>query len=439
MAVKKLDGAGVLYTDRRQFYLRPNVVQELWTDVAPFTTLISNRSIVTGLADPLFKLFEHRHPWVKQEFVVAGPSGATIANNDTGITCTVSGTPVGLPASTDPAYINLTGEIWDTTKTTKRGQIYISNNSAGTLTLKNLSTTSITGVVAGDIVVVTGNAQGEGSLSPKAWADELKVVWGSTQMFETPIEITGILYQASLRGYNKELERLRLQKNQEHKMQKERTFLFGGSVIGTGLADSRDGSSNESFSDTTRTDANGNAVRTTMGLITALEKYGISTTTNDDQNLFTINSATYKYSNFVDDMEKVFHYYPDGGVKYAFCAPGAMSYWSKMDGSAFMVGKSGWQVRIGDTQRDQLGFSIRMLETPHGMLALVPTPALRGPYNNRMVVVSDNNLSLVQYEPPQFKVNIKTDDGYKGEKDEYFSDEGIGMTLIESHKMFTIV
>lgn len=439
MAVKTLSGAGVLYTDRRVFYLRPNVVQELWSDVTPFTTLVSNRNIVSGLADPLYKLFEHRDPWVKQEFTIASPSSATIASNDTGITLTASGTPTGLPAITDPAYINLTGQIWDTTKTTRRGVVYVSANSAGTLTVKNLDTSSITGVVAGDIFVVIGNAQGEGSLAPKAWADELKVVYGSTQIFETPLEITGILYQASLRGYNKELERLRMQKNKEHKMQKERTFLFGMSTLGTGLADSRDGTSTESFADSPRTDANGNSVRTTMGLVTALEKYGISTSTNDDQNIFNITEASYKYANFVDDMEKVFHYYPDGGVKYAFCGPGAMSYWSKLDGAAFMVGKSGWQVKIGDVQRSDLGFNIRMLETPHGMLALVLTPALRGPYNKYMVVPKDGNLSLCQFETPQFKVNVKVDDGYKGEKDVYFSDEGIGMTLIESHKLFKIV
>jgi hypothetical protein len=80
-----------------------------------------------------------------------------------------------------------------------------------------------------------------------------------------------------------------------------------------------------------------------------------------------------------------------------------------------------------------------MMETPHGILALVPTPALRGPYNKHMIVVSDDNLQHVQYEAPQFKVNIKTEDGYKGEKDVYFSDEGVGMTLIESHKLFKIV
>ena len=434
MAAKNLSGAGVLYSDRRNFYLSPNVVQELWTDVAPFTTMVSNRNTVTGLADPLFKLFEHRQPWVKQQFNITG--AFVVPNNDTGIGSVTIGTIVGLAATLDSSYLGLIGEVWDATLTTKRGVALIAAvNGSTDLTLKLLGTTAFT-TVSGDYFLVVGNGQGEGSVAPDAWADELKVVYGSTQMLETPVEVTGILYQAALRGYSKELERLRMSKNQEHKMQIERTLLFGQSVIGTGLADSRDGTSNESFSDTSRT-VGGLAVRTTMGLVTAIEKYGA--TSGDDQNIFQVPEATYKYSNFVDDMEKVFHYYPDGGVKYAFCGPGAMSYWSKLDGSMFFTGKSGWQVKIGDTQRDSLGYSIRMLETPHGVLALAPTPALRGPYNKKMIVVSDSHLSLVQYEAPQFKVNIKTDNGYKGEKDVYFDDCGLGMTLIESHKEFNIV
>ena len=65
---KNLTSSGVLYTDRRDFYIRPNVVKELWTDVSPFTTVIANQNTVSGMADPQFKMFEHRIPWVKPYF-----------------------------------------------------------------------------------------------------------------------------------------------------------------------------------------------------------------------------------------------------------------------------------------------------------------------------------------------------------------------------------
>ena len=90
-------------------------------------------------------------------------------------------------------------------------------------------------------------------------------------------------------------------------------------------------------------------------------------------------------------------------------------------------------------QRDSLGFNYRVLETPHGALQLIPTPVMRGPYNKMMLVVSDENLFHAQYRAPKFQANILQDDAYDGVKDQYFSDEGIGITLLESHKVFKVL
>ena len=93
---------------------------------------------------------------------------------------------------------------------------------------------------------------------------------------------------------------------------------------------------------------------------------------------------------------------------------------------------------MSPSTRDSLGFNYRMLETPHGMIKLVPTPALRGPYNKYMVVISDENLFHAQYRAPLYQTSVKTDNAYDGVKDQYMSDEGIGISLIESHKVFKI-
>lgn len=433
MAAKTLSGSGVLYTDRRQFYLSPQITKELWTTVAPFTTVVANRNTVTGLADPLFKMFEHRDPWRIQKFVYDDSSPETLVSNDSESNALTIDGIVGLNSAIDSSYVGLICDIFDTTEVTRKGQVLITSMVAATsIDVKNLTGASIV-LADNDVFYVVGSAFGEGATAPEAWADELRTVWGSTQIMRTSIEITGTLLQAALRGYSKELARLRMMKNKEHKMQKERAFLFGRSLIGTNL----DVDAADTFSDTHRTDTSSRKVRTTTGLITALETYGKSS--GDTQNLFSITEASYKYSNFVDDMEKVFQYYPEDGFKYAFCGAGAISYWSKLDGSAYMSGKSGWQVKIGPEMRDSLGFNVRQLETPHGSLLLVLTPALRGPFAKFMVCASDENLSHVQYRTPRFNANIKTDDGYDGVKDEFFSDEGIGMTLIESHQRFKIV
>ena len=428
-----------LYTDRRNFYIDPQTVHELWTDVAPFTTMISSMGS-RSTNDPLFKMFEHRNPWIKQEFQSATNVSPLSAGDSESGAMDIDNI-YGINGSADASWVGLVCDVWDSTKTTKRGTALISSvTDANTIKFKNLNSGALD-VADDDWFVVVGNAHGEGTEAPEPWSDELQVVWNSTQIFKTPLQITGTLLQAALRGESSELERLRLQKNQEHKIQKERAFLFGKRVGGTNLGDTRGGETDmtagETFGDTGATDANSNLIRTTYGIVTAIEDYGVSSATADNQNIFTVDSA-YAYGNFVDDMEKVFQYVPTSGVKRAFVGAGALGYWSKMSAASNMAGNSGWTVNLGDMKRDALGFNYRVLETPHGMLQLIPTPALRGPYNKYMLVVDDSNLFHAQYRAPMYQTNIKTDNAFDAVKDQYFSDEGIGISLIESHSLFKI-
>ena len=433
---KKLGASGVLYTDRRDFYVSPNVVKELWTDVAPFTTVISNKE-TRKVPDPIFKMFEHRNPWVKQLFLCNGDTDNLDSDTTTNTTVTVDGAS---NCSIDDSLIGMICEVWTDGYGTKKGIVRVDSVTSSTVVVVNTLWTSTGSDIAladDDIFLIIGNAQGEGTTSPEAWADELEVVWNSTQIFKTPLQITGTLLAASLRGESSELARLRAQKNQEHKMQKEKAFLFGKRVGGTGL-DLQDGSTSDSFADGGVLDSDGNLVRTTYGIVSAIETYGSSSSSVDYTNIFTVSEASYTYSSFVDDMEKVFQYVPEAGVKRAFVGAGALGYWSKMAGTTGMAGNSGWTVNLSDMRRDSLGFNYKILETPHGILQLIPTPALRGPYNKYMLVVSDENLFHAQYRSSMYQTNIKTDNAFDGVKDQYMSDEGVGISLIESHHLFKI-
>ena len=57
---------GVLYTDRRNFYLKPSKYAELFPNVTPFLTFTMRANFRTGLQDPVFKLFEHRAPFERR-------------------------------------------------------------------------------------------------------------------------------------------------------------------------------------------------------------------------------------------------------------------------------------------------------------------------------------------------------------------------------------
>lgn len=431
----------VLYTDRRDFYVEPYVVKELWTDIAPFTTFISNYNQKTGLKDPMFKLFEHRNPWKDQRFQIE--TGATVAADNGADTLAPyaysATTHYGIGSALTSACVGWEVAVHanDGGKPSgeRKGVLLITAfTSATEISAKNLGAASVT-VANGDWLVVVGNAHGEGSESPEPWADELKTVWGQCQIFRTPLQLTETIIKAALRGEADELMRLRKLKGEEHKIQKERAFLFGTSKMGNNLSGSSD-----TFADGTVTDADGETVRTTTGIMELLLRYGA--TSGDDQNIFSITEASYAYSNFVDDMEKTFQYYPEDGVKTMFCGAKMLSYWSKLEGATGngFSGKSKWTVKLSDMKRDTLGFNYRMLETPHGVIQLVHAPVLtRSPYNGYGIVVDKDNLFHAIYDSPKYRQNIKTDNAPLYQKDEYYSYEGLGATLIESHKLFKLV
>jgi hypothetical protein len=423
--------SGVLYTDRRDFYLKPKSFAELFPNVSPFTTFLMRANFRTGLADPVFKLFEHQAPWQRQ-VMSNNASTVTIAAAATGAAAESSAVTfdgiTGLNSSIDESYVHLIFEVWDSTGTTKKGVcICTDDTSTTTAKFRNLGGTAIA-TVDNDLFVCIGNAQEEGVVAPEAWADELVTVWNQTQIHRTPIEITGSLAQASLRGANKELARLRADKMAEHKIQIEKSLLFGSSPLGTNL------SAGDTFTDLDKlVGDNSKVVRTTVGLIRALELYGNSTAGNQYQSVFALGAAT-TYGDLVDALEVVFQYVPISGMKDTFLGAGALGWWSKRA----MEKNSGFVINQDSAERNIAGQKVRTLVTPHGDLNLVLTHSMKFEHKNQMLIADPGNLEYVQFRPSKFAANIKTDDGYDGVKDEYFSDSGIGITNIKAHQLFNI-
>lgn len=430
--------SGVLYTDRRDFYPSPTQFAELFPSVAPFLTFSMRNNFRTGLADPVFKLFEFQSPWERQYLQVS--SGVTIAAASSGASTESSAVTfdvaIGLPySSTSTPALNssmdgVQFEVWNSDQTEKKGVVICTEGtSATTAKFKNLGGTAIT-CVDNDLFVVIGQATGEGMTAPDAWASELKVVWNQCQIFRTTVEITGTLQQASLRGATKELARLRAEKAAEHKMRMEKAFLFGASPLGTNL------SAGDTFSylDALVETQTGTTqiVRTTTGIIRAIELYGNSTDGNQYQSLFNIPSATYTYNDFIDDLEIVFQYVPNSMTKEGFVGAGAMGFWSKK-----AMSENNWGLEL-QNRVNEVGSKVKTLITPHGDINLSLSHAMKYEHKNQMLVIDPRNVEYVEYRPSRFSANIKTDDGYDGVKDEYFSDAGLGITNIKAHQLFNI-
>lgn len=421
---------GVLYTDRRQFYLKPNQFAELFPNVSPFLTFTMKSNFRTGLTDPVFKLFQHKAPWERQSMTVNG-TATTIAAASTGAATASAAITfdgiTGLNSDIDESYVHLVFEVWSSDGATKKGVVLCTDDtSTTTAKFKNLGKTAIT-TADNDIFVCIGNAQEEGVVSPEAWADELEVVWNQAQIFRTPIEISGTLAQASLRGANKELARLRANKMAEHKIQMERAFLYGSSPLGTNL------SSADTFSDLDKLTGDGSkVVRTTVGLARALELYGA--TSGQYKSVFDLSGSSPSYDDLVDILEIVFQYVPTSGMKNSFLGSGALGFWSKRA----MEKNSGWVINVNTENKNIAGQNVRTLITPHGDLDLTLTHAMKYEHKNEMLIVDKSNVEYVQFRPSKFETNIKTDDGYDGIKDEYFSDAGLGITNIKAHQLIKL-
>lgn len=442
-----------LFLERRQFYLDPKGLRELYPSEAPYLTSILSKA-GEEVDDPDFKMFEYRAGWHKQE--MRADSVSWSGNGSPDDTASVVVTSVtNLGGAVDSHMRGLLVEIRKGTSAEEGPEAYgdkigvarvhAVDTGTNTITLKSMGNPDASNNQAEDVgsgedgvvLIVIGSAFGEGQYAPDAYHDELEVVWNSCGIHRTTLELTGTMFkQASLRGYNREIGRLRRDKRREHKVQLDRKLLRSVRVGGIGAAGT------DKFGDTGASgahllDADGKIVRTTMGIIPALERYG--KTSGDHQNRFVIDAETYTNKDWVRDSEKLFQWWRRDGIVRAYCGMGALSYFNSVDGAAGYVGKSGFTVNLGDMRKhDTLGFRFKYLESPHGIMELVYEPQMDGPYHNSMLVVDHDDLGFKYYRPHAFRHNIKTDDGYDGVKDEFFSDCGVGITLLEKHSLWTI-
>ena len=456
MAIGDLSASGVLYTDRRRFYLNENEVAELYMSETPFLSGLMGVGS-EQVDDPDYKMFEYRAGWANPSFLV---NDTSIGNFSGGSTTGAPGETITLTCDTfsgvssDSSLIGAVVDLWNSAETTFRGTMVVTAVSGSNVTFKVLgnptvAAQAISGVANDDVFRVRTTAAGEGVTSPDASTDELEVVWNSTQIIRTPLELTGTLAAANLRG-QKERERYRVNKGREHMMKLERALFFGYRTGGIGGTANGAGGGTDSSFISHQTDANGKTIRTTMGVIPALLRYG--RTSGDQQNVFTNYLNTYTFDDFADQMDKIAQYAPGGGEFVAYCGSFAYSAWSKLMADSTFFGTGQYNVEPMTTES---GLHIKKLFTPSGIVInLVRAAALNyGGDKGRMVIVNPDNVKLVSYRPNlgdagengggsyssvAYNTNIKTDDGYDGIKDEYFSDAGVGLTLADSHALMTI-
>ncbi len=457
MPARNLAATGVIYTDQRQFYLDKEV-SELWKQVAPFLTFSAKmRSKQTK--DPDYKMFQHKSGWTNMRFHLNDTANDWDTSAGAGlpgeyvIWDAIDGI-VGLPNASnvpDNSWIGLAGRIWlddgedngEMGTFVTHGVITAVNSASGDVTIKNLGNPESATFAAikptdNSIFLVDYSLSGEGTVAPKAGSDNLEMVYNSCSIIETAIEVTGTLYEAALRGYSSDLARLRNDRTQLHKIKLNNMYYhamrstgIGGTAYGASSTD------DSTFAASAVSDANSKTMRSGMGVITALKRYGRSDATHAEQNIFTVNEATYKYDHFVDDAAKIFQYVPSAGVLYGFCDSRFLGFFSKISQGGFL-GNSKATLQLSPYKVDKVGLAVQDLVTPRGLLRLVFDPSLRNEPNGTMVVVDPAHIGQVVYRKTRIKFNVLTDDDYDGVKDNIRSDEGPWLDLIQKHSYWTL-
>jgi len=410
--------SGVLFTDRRNLYLNPHITKELYPSVTPFTTLIQNMSMVKS-PDPDFKMFEHEASWVDMRFQAANgdvTSALTLGTETADIDIdNVTGQPY-LGLKVDVYAGDASGNI-----STYKGQAIVTTmTSESVLQVTPLYKLLTPSFADNDVFIAVGQAVGEGTGAPEATSDELTIAWNSCEIMKTPVEVTGTLYEMALRGYSSELARLRDDKEKRHKILKEKSSLLGRRKGADYTADPAH-----------ITGADGKIIRTTHGIIPFI--YDESPASNK----IAVTMSTYTYDDFVDDMQVMFLYGNDNAIKYAITGDTALGYWSKIESSGFL-GNAGVTINMS-ADETKFGFNVRNLRTPSGLLRLTRSPlmsqGMAGLYSGYMVIVDPENVQHVTYRASRYETMIQDND-IDGQKDQYFSDEGLGATLPKTHGYF---
>lgn len=442
--------SGELYTDRRQFFLTPYDIAELYKSEAPFITFMANLPAKNSPKDPEFKLFEHRSKVFDLDFFI----GAAVDWNAGSYEGTKSNLAVELTAGGNDnvgfitkgdvievragsAGLRSKGSEVTATEQVAADQIVarllVTNvDSQQQIDVENLSLTGSDtwNIVDQDKARIVTNAQPEGSRSPDAWSDNLTHVIGSCQIIKTPLELTGTLAKADLRGARDERTRLRREKAMEHKVKMENMYLRGYLM----RADTADRSAMPaSFTNPNAADkSSGKAWRMSWGIMPLLETYGTA-----DYQLFNRSWASYDVDAFITDMERRQLYFPEGNnVEYAFAGSGVLAELSKTGPDSFFA-RSGGAISLTDWRLTRLGFQVRTLVHPFGEIHIARSSALRGaPWKNKMVIVDPQNVQRVIYRQSKYETGL-ADNDFDGYKDQYFSDEGLGVTLIEKHALWS--
>ena len=424
--------AATVFADRRLFDFSDRVA-DLAPEESPFFVYLSKVGKVP-VSDSTFRFLEDRTKIsiTDRTFTTSSNLGAiaedtydtmTISSSGwliKGMVVMVSSTVSGMGEGTNAATCVITA-VNSATEIQVR---WLRENSTSAVTINGSSTAVNCQVI--------GTAYKEGSGAPDVWSQELDNDYGYTQIFKTACEMSNTARATVYKGYASEWDRIWNLKLREHKIDIERTMLFGQ-----------------------RAQVGG--VNYSEGVVGHIIAEGAAPTTDDTQLSYSEGKAYHKsiaagsmtYDNWLSDLEVVFDPARGGGTsKLALCSLPVISLFNKLGGNSFVDDSFGGtednRVRyMFERSQVTFGHRIMKIETVHGDLSLVKEPLFRGLSSTFMALV---DLDHVSYRPlvgngvnrdTSITTNVQqADEDLR--KDLILTEAGLEITLPETHALFNI-
>ena len=424
--------AATVFADRRLFDFSDRIA-DLAPEESPFFVYLSKVGKVP-VSDSTFRFLEDRTKIsiTDRTFTTSSNLGA-IAEDTTdtmtisssgwlikGMVVMVSSTVSGMGEGTNAA----TCVITSVNSATEIEVRWLRENSTSAVSIDGSSTAVNCQVI--------GTAYAEGSGAPDVWSQELDNDYGYTQIFKTACEMSNTARATVYKGYADEWQRIWNLKLREHKIDIERTMLFGQ-----------------------RAQVGG--VNYSEGVVGHIIAEGAAPTTDSTQLSYSEGKAYHKsiasgsmtYDNFLSDLEVVFDPARGGGSsKLALASLPVISLFNKLGASGFVDDSfSGSEDNPGrymfNKSNGTFGHRIMKIETVHGDLSLVKEPLFRGLSSTFMALV---DLDHVTYRPlvgngvnrdTSIITNVQqADEDLR--KDLILTEAGLEITLPETHALFNI-
>ena len=424
--------AATVFADRRLFDFSDRIA-DLAPEESPFFVYLSKVGKVP-VSDSTFRFLEDRTKIsiTDRTFTTSSNLGA-IAEDTTdtmtisssgwlikGMVVMVSSTVSGMGEGTNAA----TCVITSVNSATEIEVRWLRENSTSAVSIDGSSTAVNCQVI--------GTAYAEGSGAPDVWSQELDNDYGYTQIFKTACEMSNTARATVFKGYADEWQRIWNLKLREHKIDIERTMLFGQ-----------------------RAQVGG--VNYSEGVVGHIIAEGAAPTTDSTQLSYSEGKAYHKsiasgsmtYDNFLSDLEVVFDPARGGGSsKLALASLPVISLFNKLGASGFVDDSfSGSEDNPGrymfNKSNGTFGHRIMKIETVHGDLSLVKEPLFRGLSSTFMALV---DLDHVTYRPlvgngvnrdTSIITNVQqADEDLR--KDLILTEAGLEITLPETHALFNI-